>query len=87
MGRADILLTAGLKLNRPDLKEKALFKAGQIVTLAKETGGFRCGIEDFLTQDFSMVIPESVMSFSECLILILFRQYYYSNDLYENRNA
>jgi len=52
MGRADILLTAGLKLNRPDLKEKALFKAGQIVTLAKETGGFRCGIEGFFDTGF-----------------------------------
>ena len=52
MGRADILLTAGLKLNRPDLKEKALFKAGQIVALTKETGGFKCGIEGFFDAGF-----------------------------------
>jgi len=44
MGIGEILFTSGLKLDRPDLKEKGLLRASQAVYLAKQRGGFYCGI-------------------------------------------
>jgi type 2 lantibiotic biosynthesis protein LanM len=45
LGRAEILFTAGIKLDRNDLKEQGLLKAAQILSMAEKRGGFNCGIE------------------------------------------
>jgi len=45
MGRADFLLTAGLRLGRPDLPVQAHEIASQVVARGKKQGGY-CLIDD-----------------------------------------
>ena len=45
MGRADVLFTAGIKLDRSDLKEKGLQQAARILSGAEKRGAFNFGTE------------------------------------------
>ncbi len=51
-GICEILFTSGLKLNRVDLIEKGLFKASQIVSMAKYRGTLNCGIGGYYDPAF-----------------------------------
>jgi len=52
MGLVDILLTAGIKLDRSDLKREALLKTYRVLSGVKKNGMFNTGYEIDFTPGF-----------------------------------